>query len=227
MVRFATLILLLASSAAQGPAGNQPGKTLDRPGPVNYIFDDDGGAVQVVPADLSPSSTRTFHGGLVMTSVQQVSIFLGSGWANAKARSRRGALADLLTGTDRTSDLQKQNIKALPAQPVYEDFADLGNTHVNDLTVQRKLSDLFQSRAIPSPTPGTVYVVYLAPEVVSTIGGQQAGIDYAAYHNFVNLEAGEVFYAVVPFQENQANHITGAHRALVEAALNPRGTGWY
>ena len=228
MARVASFILLVAAiCAAQSPAGNQTAKSLDRPGPANYIFDDDGGAVQVVPADLAPSGTRAFHGGLVMQSVQQVSIFLGSGWANAKARSRRGPLADLLTGNQLTADLQTRNIKALPAHPMYEDFADLARVPVNDLTIQHRLSVLLQTRAIPSPTPGTVYVIYLAPEVVSTIGGQRAGVNYAAYHNFVNLDAGEVFYTVVPFQENQTNHVGAAHRVLVETALNPRGTGWY
>jgi hypothetical protein len=227
MIRSALLILVVATCAAQAPSGAQATKTLDRPGPVNYIFDDDGGAVQVVPADLAPSSPKAFHGGLVMKSVQQVSIFLGSGWASAKPRSRRGPLSDLMTEPKPTVELQKQNIKVQRALPIYEDVGDLSKVQVNDLTIQRKLSELLQSHAIPAPTPGTVFVIYLAPEIISTIGGQQAGIDYAAYHNFVNLEAGEVFYAVVPFHENQANHVGAAQRALVEAALNPRGTGWY
>lgn len=227
MKRFAFFLLFAAISSAQTPAGNPPSQNLDRPGPVNYIFDDDGGAVQVVPADLAPAGTRSFHGGLVMKSVRQLSIFLGSGWANANPRSRRGALGNLLSTQDRTLELKKQSISTMPALPVFEDFGDLSKVRVNDLTIQRKLSDLLQTGAVPAPTPGTVYVVYLAPEVVSSIGGQRAGTDYAAYHNFVNLEAGEVFYAVVPFQENQSNHLGAAHRALVEAALNPRGTGWY
>jgi hypothetical protein len=227
MIRSALLILVVTTCAAQAPSGVQAAKSLDRPGPVNYIFDDDGGAVQVVPADLAPSGAKAFHGGMVMKSVQQVSIFLGSGWANAQPRSRRTSLSDLMTEPARTSELQKQNVKVQRALPIFEDFSDLGKVRVNDLTIQRKLSDLLQSRAIPAPTPGTVFVIYLAPEIVSTIGGQQAGIDYAAYHNFVNLEAGEVFYVVVPFHENQTNHLGAAQRALVEAALNPRGTGWY
>lgn len=227
MIRFLPLVFLAAVCSAQTPAGTQPTKSLDRPGPANYIFDDDGGAVQVVPADLAPASTRTFHGGLVMKSVQQVGVFLGSGWANETPRSRREVLGDLLTVAECGADLQKQNMKILPAAPVYEDFTDLSRTRVNDLTIQRKLSDLLKSHAIPLPTLGTVYVIYLAPEIVSTIGGQQAGVDYAAYHNFVNLEEGEVFYAVVPFHANQGNHVNAAQRALVETALNPRGTGWH
>jgi len=227
MMRFLPLLFLATICSAQAPTGNQPVKSLDRPGPANYIFDDDGGATQVVPADLVPSGIRTFHGGLVMKSVQQVSIFLGGGWAAESPRSRRAVLGDLFSGNARIADFEKQNIKTLPAQPLYEDFTDLSKARVNDLNIQRKLSDLLNSRAIPLPTPGTVYVIYLAPEVVSTIGGQQAGVDYAAYHNFVNLEQGEIFYAVVPFHVNQANHVNAANRALVEAALNPRGTGWY
>jgi hypothetical protein len=59
------------------------------------------------------------------------------------------------------------------------------------------------------------------------LGVHQGGVDYAAYHNFVNLEAGEIHYVVVPFHDNPDKHSTAATRAFAEAALNPNGQGWY
>jgi hypothetical protein len=52
-------------------------------------------------------------------------------------------------------------------------------------------------------------------------------VDYAAYHNFVNLEAGEIHYVVVPFHENAERHSSAATRAFAETALNPNGQGWF
>jgi hypothetical protein len=69
--------------------------------------------------------------------------------------------------------------------------------------------------------------VFLGPGVSSTLGGLKAGVGYAAYHNFVNLEVGEVRYVVVPFHENFALQTAAAQRAFADAALNPNGYGWF
>ena len=45
--------------------------------------------------------------------------------------------------------------------------------------------------------------------------------------NFVNLEAGEIHYVVVPFLANADSHSAAATRAFTEAALNPNGRGWF
>jgi hypothetical protein len=52
-------------------------------------------------------------------------------------------------------------------------------------------------------------------------------VDYAAYHNVVNLDAGEVRYVVVPFQKDAQRQAETAVRAFVETALNPNGRGWF
>ena len=119
------------------------------------------------------------------------------------------------------------NLETLRAAPQVEDFSDLSQSKVNDLTIQQKLSDMLKRKAIPAPQAGTVFVIFLAPGVHSTLGGLQGGVDYAAYHNFVNLEAGEIHYVVVPFHENADTHSAAATRAFAETALNPNGRGWF
>jgi hypothetical protein len=228
MKKLAFWILLLCGSVSCILAAQQQA-TVDRPAEPNFAFDDDGGKVQIVPADFSVAGTKTFHGGKVLASTQQVSIFLGAGWGDQQFRGRESILLDLTTaaGSSHIMEMQQHNIKTLRAAPRLEDFSDLTQTMVNDLTIQQKLSDLLQSKAIPAPKAGTVFVVFLAPGVQSTLGGLKGGIDYLAYHNFVNLEAGEIHYVVVPFHQNADNHSKAATRAFSEAALNPNGQGWF
>ena len=207
----------------------QQAAPIDRPPEPNFLFDDDGGKVQIVPADLSLAGPKTFHGGAVLGSVRQVSIFLGSGWGDQQFRPRETSLVDI--AADKTNihlaELQQHSITARRSAPQFEDFSDLGKSRINDLTIQQKLSDLLQSKAIPAPAVGTVYIIFLAPGIDSTLGGNQAGVDYAAYHNFVNLEAGEIHYVVVPFHQDAQTHTAAAARAFAETALNPNGRGWF
>jgi hypothetical protein len=227
MKKFALGILLLCGTVTCVLAAQQA--SVDRPAEPNFAFDDDGGKAQIVPADLSVAAPKTFHGGSVLASAQQVSIFLGAGWGDTQVRGREASLLDITasTGKAQVAELKQHSIKTLRAAPKLEDFSDLSQSKVNDLTIQQKLSDLLKSKAIPTPTAGTVFVIFLAPGIQSTLGGLQGGVDYAAYQNFVNLEAGEIHYVVVPFHENAATHSAAATRAFAETALNPNGQGWF
>ncbi|HSK42853.1 MAG TPA: hypothetical protein VLA83_03080 [Candidatus Binatia bacterium] len=228
MKKFALGILLLCGTVTCVLAAQQQA-SVDRPAEPNFAFDDDGGKVQIVPADFSMAGPKTFHGGPVLASAQQGSIFLGAGWGDTQVRGREASLLDVTAaaGSTHVTELKQHSIKTLRAAPQIEDFTDLSQSKVNDLTIQQKLSDMLKSKAIPTPTAGTVFVIFLAPGIHSTLGGLQGGIDYAAYHNFVNLEAGEIHYVVVPFHENAATHSAAATRAFAETALNPNGRGWF
>lgn len=233
-IRLGVLIFAGFLSVSMMPAlapQNVPAKAaapLDRPEEPNLVFDDDGGKAQIVPPDPSLVADKTFHGGEVMKSAQQVSIFLGGAWGSAPVRSRQVALGDL--GSRQAAgleELRKNNVHTLSAAPKVDDFSDFTNTRVNDLTIQRKLSDLLASKAIPAPGPSTIYIIYLAPGINSTLGAAKAGLDYAAYHNYVHLDAGDVRYVVVPFHDKEDRQAAAAARAFADTALNPNGNGWY
>jgi len=228
MKKFAICTLLLCGLATCVLQAQQTA-AVDRPPEPNFVFDDDGGKAQIVPADFSTVGPKMFHGGAVLASAQQVSIFLGAGWGNQQVRSRETPLLDINAGSGNihSAELQGHNIKTLPAATHLEDFTNFGSGRVNDLTIQRKLSDLLQSKAIPAPKAGTVYVFFLAPGIDSTLGAHKAGVDYVAYHNFVNLEAGEIHYVVVPFHSDAQRHTSAAARAFAESAMNPNGQGWF
>src|SRR5215471_12221695 len=95
-MRKVTLSILLLCSMATGALMAQQASTpQDRPAEPNLVFDDDGGAVQIVPADFAVAGEKKFHGGAVLKSAQQVSIFLGSGWGERQIRSRQANLLDV------------------------------------------------------------------------------------------------------------------------------------
>lgn len=223
---FAMFLVQFAAAQQPKPAA----APMDRPAEPNLLFDDDGGKVQFVPADLSPSPQKTFHGGEVMKSAQQVSIFLGSGWGDPAVRARQAALADIAGSPNSgpaIAEIRSRNVRLLRAAPHIEDFSDFSRTALNDLDIQRKLDQMLKSNALPAPAATTVYVVFLGPGTVSTLGGNKALVDYSAYHSVVHLDAGEIHYVVVPFHADVQKHTAAAARAFSETALNPNGQGWF
>lgn len=213
------LNIVFNPGAAQPLNTAEPARTLD----------DDGGNVQIVPVNGASRVDKQYHGGAVMPAIQQVSVFLGSGWGDSEIRSRESVLSNL-TGapiSNYVAELREHSIASLRALPLQEDFSNLNGAPINDLFIQGRLLGLIQSKAVPAPASVTVYVVFLGPGIRSTLGGLNAGEGYAAYHNFVNLDVGEVRYVVVPFDTDFDRQAAAAARALAEAALNPNGKGWF
>jgi len=180
----------------------------------------DGGQSPDRSADFSVAGPKTFHGGPVLASTQQVSIFLGAGWGNQQFRSRESSLLDVTAsvGNAHVAELKQHSIKTLHAAPQVEDFSDLSQSKVNDLTIQQRLSDLLKSKAVPAPTPGTVFVIFLAPGIQSTLAGIKAeSITRLPQLRHTGSPA-KVHYVVVPFHENVDTHSAAATRAFAEAA---------
>jgi hypothetical protein len=216
---------LFAGLATLAFAAQQGNKSVAPPANANFVGDDDGGLTEIVPADLATQGPRASGTAPVMRSVQQVSIFLGAAWGDQQAKTRQTRLPDFAGNRSEPAltELQNHNVEVLPAGPRVEDFTDLSKGPVNDLTIQRKLVEMLENHAIPPPAANTIYVIFLAPGIRSTLGASKAGIDYAAYHNLLHLDMSEVRYAVVPYQENADRHNRAASQAFVNAAFNPTG----
>ncbi|HWZ44115.1 MAG TPA: hypothetical protein VNW97_11595 [Candidatus Saccharimonadales bacterium] len=210
-----TFILAACALVSAQQAANSKPNATDR------IGDDDGGLVQIVPADFTAATgADSVKATAVLKSVQQVSIFLGRAWAEQKVRSREVALSDL-SSHPHMATLRQNNIGLQPAAPDVEDFTDFSKTTVNDLAIQHKLVEMLQSKALPAPDASTVFVIFLAPGIKSTIGAHTSGTHFAAYHNLVHVEAGELRYVVVPFNENADRQAAAASLAIVETVFNP------
>jgi len=226
MKRLVFYILLFGGLATLAFASLQENKSADTPpANANFVADDDGGLTEIVPADPTRQGPRASGAVPVMKSVQQVSIFLGAAWGDRQARTRQTRLPDFALNHSEAAltELRHHNVEVIPAAARVEDFSDLSKGPVNDLTIQRKLVEMLGNHAIPLPTASTIYVIFLAPGITSTIGASRAGIDYAAYHNLLHLDMSEVRYAVVPYQENADRHSAAALQVFVNTAFNPTG----
>jgi len=226
MKRLVFYILLFGGLATLAFASLQENKSADTPpANANFVADDDGGLTEIVPADPTRQGPRASGAVPVMKSVQQVSIFLGAAWGDRQARTRQTRLPDFALNHSEAAltELRHHNMEVIPAAARVEDFSDLSKGPVNDLTIQRKLVEMLGNHAIPLPTASTIYVIFLAPGITSTIGASRAGIDYAAYHNLLHLDMSEVRYAVVPYQENADRHSAAALQVFVNTAFNPTG----
>ena len=222
MKRLALCTLILAL-AAQAALAQQPGKSTTnsdvRSQAADRLGDDDGGTVQIVPAEVPAVKQSEARVAPMMKSVRQVSIFLGTAWAEPAVRGRERTLADL---SDRLGELESNKVNLLPSAPSVEDFTDLTKSVVNDLMIQQKLMQMLNSKAAPAPQAETIYVVFLGAGVKSSVGGHQGGVDYAAYHNLIRTDAGEVAYVVVPFNDSAERQAAAASRAVIQTAINPR-----
>jgi len=210
MKRLAFCTLLVAGFVAQNLHAQQAAGN-------NRLSDDDGGVVQVVPVDAPPTIPASPRTQAVMKSVRQVSIFLGAAWGEQETRAREPILSDL---SGKLGELQKSHVAVLPAAPNVEDFSDLTQTSINDLTIQRKLTQMLNNQALPAPDAATVYVVFLAAGVKSTVGGHVGGVQYAAYHTSLHTESGEVRYVVVPFSHNADHQANAAAQAIIETVFD-------
>ncbi|HLY98244.1 MAG TPA: hypothetical protein VKT33_04180 [Candidatus Angelobacter sp.] len=218
-------ILLLTVPAATALMAQQSAQPAVAPTQGNFVPDDDGGLTEIVPANFQGTS-RQSSALPVMKSVQQVSIFLGAAWGDQQVRSRQTGLLDLAARGNQPAltDLQGRKVEMLPAANKVEDLSDFSKTTINDLTIQHKLAEMLESKVIPLPAASTVYVIFLAPGINSTLGQSKAVADYAAYHNLIHLEAGEVRYVVVPYHNSADSHSAAAARALVDTVFNPTAT---
>src|SRR5215467_10274927 len=97
MKRLNVCALFLAGLlATQVMTAQKAAKPKDLPVPTtDFISDDDGGVVQIVPVGLTPAGPRKANTAPAMKSIQQVSVFLGSAWTDQSVRSREASLSDL------------------------------------------------------------------------------------------------------------------------------------
>ena len=83
---------------------------------------------------------------------------------------------------------------------------------------------MLKDGSLPRPNANTICVVFLAPELHSTLGTMIAGKHYVAYHSFFNSMGTRLHYAVVPFEADPKSAYQIALRVFASAALNPNGT---
>jgi len=227
-MRHSFLILSLLFAAGTARAQQPEDKT-----PVNdavqAVIDDDGGRAFIVNSKLkSLTQLRQLPGGTTLSAPQQYTIFLGSRWATPSLRAREAKLSNLLSSIQNQPDINKLNNLGInnlygptSSQEVLTPFSD--DEKISDIGMKTILAELVTADSLPKADRTTIYVVFLQPDLRSTLGTLTGRKHYLAYHQFLNVGGDRLHYVVVPYEPDLDTAKAIALRALVAAALNPSG----
>jgi len=225
-MRYSFLILSLlfigGTARAQQPEEKAPVNEA-----VQAVIDDDGGRAFIVNSKLkSLTELRRLPGATTLTAPQQYTIFLGSRWATASLRVRESKLNNLLSSIKNQPDISKLNNLGINnlfgptySQEVLTQFNE--DEKVSDINVRTILAGLVRDGSLPKPERATIYIIFLQPDLRSTLGTLTGRKHYLAYHQFLNVGGDRLHYVVVPFEPDVDTARAIALRALVAAALNP------
>ncbi len=219
-----SLLLVGGTARAQQPEDKAPVNDA-----VQAVIDDDGGRAFTVNSKLkSLAQLRRLPGAAALPAPQQYTIFLGSRWATPSLRAREAKLSNLLSAIQNQPDVNKLNSLGInnlygPTynQEVLTQFND--DEKLSDIGIKTILTGLVGDGSVPQASGTTIYVIFLQPDLRSTLGTLTGRKHYLAYHQFLNVGGDRLHYVVVPYEPDIDTAKAIALRALVAAALNPTG----
>jgi hypothetical protein len=221
-----------ASYAAETPqAQAQPAPAVLQSAPKGTVaFDDDGGRAQIIPRKAVAGRDATYHGGPVVSHGSVQAVFLGSGWRDKASRGKESTVMDALKAqgeVETAAFLRKHGVGTWesPGLALEDPAGDpVSGTTISDLEIQIRLDNLLGREPVAADS---VYVVFLAPGLGSSLGSRTSEKDFAAYHNHFHSAAGVVRYVVVPYDAETPRWLAAARQSLTQALINPEGNGWY
>jgi hypothetical protein len=219
-------LILLAVTALAAVAQAQEARSRESSNEQQSVTNDDRGRAFIIERDPARLSGLSHPGRSVISEPQQYSIFLGSGWATPSLRGREAEQANLLMNIRDQATLNALNesgVKNTFGPTSSREQLDNLAGNISDLEIQNILGAMIKDGSLPQSGANTIYVVFLDPEMRSTLGTMFAGKHYAAYHNFFNAAGMKLHYVVVPFEADRNTATQIALRALMAAALNPTG----
>jgi len=224
-LKLVLLLIVAVSASVQAQQARHRDSSEDQP---QSVTSDDRGRAYIITGEVQPLPNPG-NRDRVIVEPRQSSIFLGNGWEKATLRSREPELANLLAHISdqaELSALDDRGIKNFFAATSSQEKSDLvaGDRTISDLEIQDVLTGMLKEGSLRRPDASTIYVVFLDPELRSTLGTMIAGKHYVAYHNFFNLAGMKIHYVVVPFEANQKAAYQIALRAFLAAALHSNGS---
>ena len=219
-----SLLFLGGTARAQQPEEKSPANDA-----VQAVIDDDGGRAFIVNSkSKSLTEFRRPSGATVLAAPQQCTIFLGSRWSTPALRAREAKLNNLLSSIQNQPDISKLNSLGINnlfgptySQEVLTQFNS--DEKLSDISIRTILMGLISEGSLPKAERSTIYVIFLQPDLRSTLGTLTGRKHYLAYHQFLNVGGERLHYVVVPFEPDLETARAIALRALVAAALNPNG----
>jgi hypothetical protein len=224
-------VFLFGLAMASFAVAERPVSVLEGAPTGTVLFDDDGGRAQVVPVVPAPHREPTYHGGPVVAGAHVRVLFLGSAWRESIWRQEEAKIVEVLAEFGRTAgplSLARFGVEAreIPVTSAEDLLDPLDGRKVTDLEVQRRFERLLGRGPAVAET-NTVFVIFLAPGLTSSLGNSSSGKDFLAYHNHVHASSGVVRYVVVPYDSERERWLKSARESLTQAIVNPEGNAWY
>lgn len=222
-LKLVLLLILAVSTAAQAQQARQREIPDDE---QRAVINEDRGRAYLISTDTPPLFTAGNNNNIIVEP-RQNSIFLGRGWETPALRAREPELANLLaqlSDQDQLTALAEHGVRNFFAATSSQERLDdrSGDRTISDLEIQKLLSGMITEGSVPRPNASAIYVVYLGPELGSTLGAMIAGKHYFAYRNAFNASGGKIHYVVMPFEADQKKAYQIALRAFLSAAINPQ-----
>jgi hypothetical protein len=187
--------------------------------PAGFVRDDDGGLVQVYRGGEAVPESVLHHGGAVVKDPSVHIVRIGD-----RTRTRDDLeFAREFSAPARLSMLDKYGVRATGLRVSGTRLPAIGLT-VNDLDVQRALSNAVESGRIQHVDPDTIYVVMLEPETQISIG---TTTDLLSYNSVFHPTEEPMRYVVVRGGLDDTTARSAVHAGIARAAINPNGNGWF
>lgn len=220
-----SFFLCVATATASQPSTTKPLNPLQNAAAGTVWDDDDGGKVQILPVQPKIEGKLVAHDGPVVVAPVVEAIF-----ASNFTPAQRNAIITCLSSFSTSQEFRKLSRYGVhtDSPQIFQADLSLGqNTSVTDLMIQHQLLAHLEQPLTRRPQPGSIFLIFLGPDVVSTLGNGISGKDFAAYHNDIHTEQGSIRYAVIPFSSNLNQWLSHTTAALQQTILNPDGNGWY
>src|SRR5262249_27866798 len=174
----------LTTASAPAPEAEATATISDAPTSIKQeeIFrDDDGGRVFLVRRGDGPLDQSHNHGGEVIASPALHNIFLGT-WKDA----------DKASATQTSPPTSDEQVRKFLGQAGVGDLSlpsswqdqplDFPENKISDMQIRAQLDAMFKQSGM-SPKKGDIFVIYLPPGTVSTVGPLFGSKHFLAYHD--------------------------------------------
>jgi hypothetical protein len=183
----------------------------------------------------------TYHGGTVLVQVEVEPVFYGPYWNSPAGQQQAADLDTFLSFLTNSSFMDMLNEYGV-GHGVLADHGIVAGTNssassVDDTTLQQTIASGIADSSLQPPDANRLYMVFTAPNVDVTDGGQDSLHDFYGYHDFFAGPGGQsITYAVISHPVGNGTFYnlnvfqtltkTVSHE-LAESVTDPGVGGWY